>query len=435
MGAFTVSPIDLAPMAGVHHGTGTFQDSIWLVAPASVPPPGRLAFFGKTVHVTTMLFEIADKVVPNWFGVAVPSGIEDFTKPHLFFHPTPAQAGYIDSQYPTKAGKWPELFYYMERLGYQLDGAGRNQIIVMPFLTEQAKDTGILPANWNDLLVDILSQVRAVVAPAETSALSISELAVSSFSAGMIYSDHFRHTAAGVGGVLTEVWDFDGRFSSYFQISINLPATAGCRTIQYDQLVANDLKTFHVPLARWADFVQPPQTSGEVHGFIRDFMFMHAASISSVGAVIEPPSTATTTATSTMTASTTATTPPPTPPTPSPVTGIPISPVGDTSTTADTGATTDHQPDRPPVAPLPVAPIAWPRQRQPPAPIPPPVDTTVAPAVPVHRAPAEMMATGCDPCITAIAAIVANVSTTANAALSAITAIATVCEPPADEGR
>src|SRR5262249_12877858 len=106
MGAFSVSPIDLAPITGVHRGTGTFQDSIWLVVPASVPPPGRLAFFGKTVHVTTMLFEIADKVVPNWFGVAVPSGVEDFTRPHLFFHPTPAQAGYIDSQYPTKAGKW-----------------------------------------------------------------------------------------------------------------------------------------------------------------------------------------------------------------------------------------------------------------------------------------------------------------------------------------
>lgn len=36
----------------------------------------------------------------------------------------------------------------MERLGYQLDGAARNRVLIMPFLTDGAEDTGILPGHW-----------------------------------------------------------------------------------------------------------------------------------------------------------------------------------------------------------------------------------------------------------------------------------------------
>jgi hypothetical protein len=123
----------------VHGGTGTHVATIWVVDSASVPGSSSLAFSGLDVEVTTMLFAIADAVVPNWFGVALPRGISDFTRPHLFFHPTPAQAGCVDGDYQSKGGKWPELFYYMERLGYQLDGGRRNQALVIPFMTEGAE--------------------------------------------------------------------------------------------------------------------------------------------------------------------------------------------------------------------------------------------------------------------------------------------------------
>src|SRR5262252_3286273 len=107
MSTYSVTSIPLAPVPGAHGGTGTFQSSNWLAAPSSVPPPGNLAFFGKWVNVKTMLFAIADDVVPNWFGVAVPPAITDFTHAHIFFHPTPAQANYVDAEYKTKAGLWP----------------------------------------------------------------------------------------------------------------------------------------------------------------------------------------------------------------------------------------------------------------------------------------------------------------------------------------
>lgn len=305
--SYPVTQISLAPVPGVHNGTGTWNDARWVVIPGSVPPPGDLAFTGQSVDVTTMLFAISANVVPNWFGVAVPKGITEFGNAHIFFHPTPGQAQYVDADYKDKTGKWPDLFYYMERLGYQLDGAARNQVLIMPFLTEAAKDTGILPANWQQIVTDIVTAVRDDVTGTGGPPVDVSSVVVSSYSAGMIYSDSFRKRATGLTPLLDEVWDLDGNYSTYRAISQNLLASAGCRVIQYDQISSNDPLSFHVPLPRWAKYVAPPATGGQVHSLIADFMFLHAASISGVGDVIAPPHTGTATHTHTGTHTHTAT--------------------------------------------------------------------------------------------------------------------------------
>src|SRR5665213_96406 len=283
MSLYTVTSIPLAPIAGIHSGTGTHQNSNWLVVPASVPGTANLQFSGAWVQVTTMLFQLNASVVPNWFGVAIPNGITDFTKANIFFHPLPAQAGYKDSDYPTKAGMWPQLFYYMERLGYQVDGAARNQIIIMPFLTNAANDTGIFVANWSDIVTDILTAVRASMGADDGSMLQVSQVVVSSYSVGILYSANFRAKAVNLNPVLAEVWDFDGLISSFPQLSKNLVTTAQYTAIKYDQNPASGSASYHVPLPRWAGYVSPPTSGTQVHGLIRDFMFMHAASISSVG--------------------------------------------------------------------------------------------------------------------------------------------------------
>lgn len=295
MSGHTVTQIGLAADAN-QTGTGTHFATNWVVDPATVPGTGLLGFHGLDVEVTTMLFAIDAKVVPNWFGVAVPFGISDFSRPNLFFHPTPGQAHYDDSQYwspnngyLTKDGKWPSLFYYMDRLGYQLDGARRNQVLVMPFLTETAKDTGLLPTDWQDILTQILVLVRKAFNPSDTSPLNIAQLVVSSFSAGILYSYNFRATATGLDGVLAEVWDLDGEYSSYRSRSEALHSTATVQAIKYDQLVSSDPSAYHVPGGRWANYVQPPSGGGDVHGLIRDFMFLHAATLSEVGSVISGP--------------------------------------------------------------------------------------------------------------------------------------------------
>jgi hypothetical protein len=70
-----------------------------VVDPGSVAGTNPLQFKNVTAQVTTLLFGINAPVVPNWFGVAVPVGVTDFTRVNIFFHPTPAQGGYKDADY------------------------------------------------------------------------------------------------------------------------------------------------------------------------------------------------------------------------------------------------------------------------------------------------------------------------------------------------
>jgi hypothetical protein len=275
-------------VAGYHSGTGSHQATKLGVVPASVPGSGDLQFSSYNGHVTTMLFQLSAAVVPNWFGVAVPPGIVDFTKPNIFFHPIPAQDGYLDSDYPTKTGKWPQLFYYMERLGYQVDGAIKSygapadQIVIMPFLTSAATNTGILPVTWQGIITDILTAVQAAQGGGVNKVV-ISEVVVSSFSVGYVYSLAFRTKAVGLSPLLTEVWDFDG----YPKAESNLlVTTAAYKAIKYDQ--ASEQGSFHVPLSRWVNYPSPPpnpddppapHNGGAVHTAIRNFMFLHAATL------------------------------------------------------------------------------------------------------------------------------------------------------------
>ncbi len=457
--SFVVNKIDLPAIPNVHGGTGKHRSTNWVVDPASVPGSGDLAFTGLDCEVDTLLFSIADNVVPNWFGVAVPRGISDFTRPHLFFHPTPGQAGYVDGDYPTKFGKWPELFYYMERLGYQLDGARRNQVLIMPFMTEARKDAGVLVTDWQDIFTQILTQVRAIYDPSDSSPLSINQLVVSSFSAGMIYSDSFRRHGAGVDSVLAEVWDFDGRFSTYHWITEALHSTAQVQVIKYDQLFSADTGAFHLPLPRWSKLVNPPASNMEVHALIRDFMFLDGATVSGVGSLIPSPADGPTTATA-GTHTTTST--------PSTATGTPVLPggPGDSATgafsgslgtitsttwpttgttTATTGATTatsigtadtsthtvpgtisvSHPP--PDVSPAPTAPIPRPPILAPPAPPRPPWPQPQSPVPAPHpgpTAPSAPAARDCpSTCAIATPAIAAASSAVAHTAITSIAAI------------
>ena len=236
--------------------------------------------------MTTKLFQISQMVVPNWFGVGIPDNVSDFSKPNIFFHPIPGQDGYVDGDYPTKTGKWPNLFYYMELLGFQLDGAIKefgapaNQIVIMPFLTSGRADTGIFPANWLGIVTDILTDVSRMLGAGD-STVEISEVVVSSFSVGYVYSENFRATAAGLKPLLRQVWDFDGYPKSD---SMNLVSTADVTAIKYDQ--GSEPGCIHLPLSRWTDYPNPPPNPVDadppvngfnVHGDIRNFMFLDAA--------------------------------------------------------------------------------------------------------------------------------------------------------------
>ena len=362
MGLYTVSQSSLAPIAGVHNGTGHQHDPGRAVAVAgSVPGSTLLQFSGMDLSITTMLFVLNANVVPNWFGVAVPDGLTDFTRPNIFFHPTPGQAGYNDADYPTKGGQWPKLFYYMERLGYQIAGSGRGQVVVMPFLTDAATSTGILPANWQDIITDILQAASTQLQPGQPVPASIAQVVVSSFSDGILYSHSFRATGAGLQPLLGEIWDLDGSISTVSQYSADLRHGQSVPVVQYDQNAALGTTSYHVPWPRWADYYDTsaiPKSVLAVHPLIRDFMYLHAGTVSTVGSTIQPGAPQA-----------------PTPQTPVPQSPVPQSPVPQSPVPASPSPAVLPSPSPPalPPAPPPTPPIpASPVPPSPPAPIPPP---------------------------------------------------------------
>jgi len=370
MSLYTVSSIDLAPLPGFHDGTGTFHDSKWVVVPESVPGSGKLQFRGQDTTVTTMLFQLDADVVPNWFGVGVSNELTDLTHPHIFFHPMPLQAGYLTADYAKKTGKWPQLFYYAEVLGYELAGSSRSQVLIMPFLTQEAANTGIFAPNWHDIVHDILVLVRSKLGKDDGSPLEIAELAMSSFSVGIVYMMQFRNLAPGLDAHLTEIWDFDGRLSSASNLSTSLVSTPQVRAIKYDQVNASDTSAFHLPMPRWSDYVNPPTTVTEVHHYIRDFMFFHGASISNVGDLIGAPGTST---------------PPPAPPPPAPAPPVSPPPVDVPPPVAPPPVVTPPPVEPPPVAPPPVLqpPVAPPPVAPSPVPLPPAAPSPVPVPLPV----------------------------------------------------
>jgi hypothetical protein len=174
----------------VSEGTGSITTSGKLVVDeTTVASDGTLDFFQNDVQVTLLLYELQDEfgkvvnAVPNWFGVAVPSGVTDFSKPILYFHPTPGQDNYIDGAKDnnyfkktasgpwTGSGRdWRELFANMDRNGNQLAGAIlqsaiSNQIVITPIMTSGSAFTaGILieNKNWLTIITMILQDVSTI---------------------------------------------------------------------------------------------------------------------------------------------------------------------------------------------------------------------------------------------------------------------------------
>jgi hypothetical protein len=210
---FTVRflPLDPADFAGEDsvlaqftRGTGHQRISNkHLLDVASVSGGGDLAFFHDGdvgLSFSTLLYELVDlpsgetvdggQFSPNWFGVAVPDGVTDFTNVVIYFHPTPAQAGYMDPDYPSKTNAsapqantyWKELLGYVDRLGAQLAGAVKhshgtpNQIVIVPLMrnanlngTDNAGHlrqvaAGVLPSQWFYIVSDILKDLPARLA-------------------------------------------------------------------------------------------------------------------------------------------------------------------------------------------------------------------------------------------------------------------------------
>jgi hypothetical protein len=233
-------------------------------------------------------FQFDATVVPRWLGVLVPEGTTEFDRVHLFFHPTPAQAGYVDAEYHS-LGRWRGIFHYLsDDMGVQFCAAQAGRVLVMPLFTQGSSgDCGVFPQRWPEVLGCILGRISHGVdsgAPFQR----VTDVVVSSFSSGITYSHEFR-SRANLAGRLAGVIDFDGVISTYSALSQSLTGPAG-RVVKVQQSAATTAtvpalaaaNVFPVPQPRWGGpwagiFDPNPGTAVlQIHGVIPKTM-MHVA--------------------------------------------------------------------------------------------------------------------------------------------------------------
>ena len=236
-------------------------------------------------------YELDEDVVPNLFGVVVPSTLRSYDSAHIFFHPNPGAAGYNDATYQTRAG-WGKIFHYMsDSFSAQFAAAGLDQILIMPVFTASTLSTaGIFPARWQDIVSAILADLNPNPLEGALGFKPLRNVVLSSFSAGISYSHHFRQRAAGLDSVVATI-DFDGLFSTFRALSAQL-VHSGARSLvfhqgavrQQDLFGLDSRGNFPVPDARWhgANMQWPAMSGGMVHGGI-PHAFMHFASRRALG--------------------------------------------------------------------------------------------------------------------------------------------------------
>jgi hypothetical protein len=282
-----------------HQGTGSISYSPILIHPSSVAQPVNipLTFQPTNCNIKVMCLTIPGGAAPNWFGIAYRAGISSFSSVNVFCHPSPANAGMTDAAYEARSGNWPLLFRYAQNLGFQLDAANCNQVLIVPFFNNASYGTaGIFGKNWKEIAFVALNVARraskSIRTPSSVDQTLVSEwgdpaqnvevdrVVLSCFSYGRHLMYTIRSVAVDLESHLSEIWDFNGVGPPPPSSSVKV------RAMVYDQEVSNDRSAFHVPPQRWASPTfpgTPPKSYPEVHGHIPNMLMWHAASLSGVG--------------------------------------------------------------------------------------------------------------------------------------------------------
>jgi hypothetical protein len=279
----TVRPFDPGRATSV-------ESTSWSPVEASLVSDVVFEWTGVTGKGTISYFQLDEAVVPKWFGVLIPEGVSSFDKIHLFFHPTPAQAGFQDADYQG-LGNWPDIFHYLtDDMGSQFCAAGTDRVLVMPLMTQgSAQDCGIFPQRWESIVGRMLGMLSTGDMSPAAPLVYVNNLVVSSFSSGIVYSHKFRNSAT-LGARLAGVIDFDGGISSFSQLSAALSGPPG-HIVKMTQMPANpqDLgvlganNIFPLTRPRWGGpwlnsfSADPNQALLQIHGTIPQTMMFVAA--------------------------------------------------------------------------------------------------------------------------------------------------------------
>jgi hypothetical protein len=276
----------LADISGL---ASSVSSTTWTPEETSLASEFVFGWTGATGSGQIRYFQLDEAITPRWFGVLVPDGTVAFDRVHLFFHPTPAQAGHRDADYPG-LGSFKNIWHYLsEDMGSQFCAAQTGRVLVMPLMTQAAAaDAGSFPQRWVDVVGCILGRLAHGVesgAPFQR----ITSVVVSSFSSGIVYSHQFR-ARANLGPRLAGVIDFDGVISSHSSLSQALSGPAG-RVVKAQQSAATPATVAGLaaqnvfPLQQprwggpWAGLFDPnPQTALlQIHGLIPQHLMRIAA--------------------------------------------------------------------------------------------------------------------------------------------------------------
>jgi hypothetical protein len=287
-GAFPIPPMPPRPntqtgeIRNMPEMSTSINKVVWSPIESSLISEMAFKWNGVSGSGNIFYFELDEDVVPNWFGVLVPTGVISFDHVHIFFHPTPAQAGYIDANYKSKAG-WKGVFHYMtDDMAVQFCAAQTGQVLVMPLMTQSAAGTcGIFPERWESIVGQMLGQIAGGIS-GSSSPQAISSVVVSSFSSGITYSAAFRNRA-NLDGKLRGVIDFDGIISSYRDKSRALSASAvrmwqtGAAAQTLTPSAAQNL--FPLPHPRWkgSPYILNGNVVLQIHAVIPQSMMFVAA--------------------------------------------------------------------------------------------------------------------------------------------------------------
>lgn len=235
-------------------------------------------------------FELDEVVVPRWFGVLVPTGTSRFSNVHIFFHPTPAQAGFDDRQYHNLDAFKAIWHYLTDEMAAQFCAAGTGRVMVMPLMTNGAAATaGMFPQRWESLVAKMLGVVSSKNLTDSAAPIDVDTLVVSSFSAGITYSHAFISRGK-LGSKLKGIIDFDGAFSSFSALSAGLangirPAVrmqqmVGVKESQIRDLAARNF--FPLPPTRFNKLLlvkakDDMQSMNMIHGLIPQVTMFTAA--------------------------------------------------------------------------------------------------------------------------------------------------------------
>jgi hypothetical protein len=281
-------------------------------APESVVTNGKLKPAVQTAPYRVHIFQHGlHGFVPTRIAAVVPGGLTEFTRALIFFHPFPTkQAGYDAAQYEAQTGGWQKIYRYCDQQGVQLAASKRKLVLIFPIFNLASTETcGRFPAEWKSLVEDIMVMLRNFHAPglAKQARPKLTDLVTASFSAGVKYMHTFLTKASDLG-ILREVYDYDGRFSSSKDLSERLGIHgAGVKVLTYDQQPVKESdvvkefragKGIHLPEPRWRDLPDkrtsfldipiddlaiPIAGSRVVHGAIPRYLMLHSLKESGVG--------------------------------------------------------------------------------------------------------------------------------------------------------